>query len=84
MPEANQYVVTNRELIELILKSLGIRDGKWSLMVNFGMLPGGFGPNPAQIMPGMAVLLQNVGIQREPPDSKAPPELIVDAAKLKD
>ena len=82
MPEINQYVVSPRELTELIVKSSGVRDGRWFLVANFGFAPGNFGPNQSQLAPGVAVILQNMGIQRELPEMRMPAELVVDAAKL--
>lgn len=65
MPEANQYMASPRELTELLLKSAGIREGRWFLVVNFGFAPGNYGPTPAQLAPGVAVVVQGVGVQRE-------------------
>jgi hypothetical protein len=80
MPEINQYMASPRELTELLLKSAGIREGRWFLVVNFGFAPGNYGPTPAQLAPGVAVVVQGVGIQREAPG--VPAEILVDASKL--
>jgi len=80
MPEINQYMASPRELTELLLKSAGIREGRWFLVANFGFAPGNFGPTPAQLTPGVAVVVQGIGIQREAPG--IPSELLVDASKL--
>jgi hypothetical protein len=82
MPEVNQYMVSPRELAELILKSANVREGRWFLVANFGFAPGNFGSSPAQLAPGVAVVLQGLGVQRETPELKIPPEIVVDAAKL--
>ena len=82
MPDVNQYTVSARELVELIIKSAGIREGRWFLMTNFGFSAANFGPTPAQMMPGAVVMIQNIGIQREMPGTPMPPEIIVDAAKV--
>jgi hypothetical protein len=80
--EVDKFTVTNRKLAELILKSAGIREGRWFLICNFGVSPGHFGPNLSQLSPGVAVVIQTVGIQRETPGMKIPSELVVDATKL--
>jgi len=82
MPEINQYTVSPRELTELIIKSANVREGRWFLMANFGFAPGNFGPAPSQLAPGVAVIIQSLGIQRELPEAKMPPEIVVDAAEL--
>jgi|SRR5271163_852107 len=82
MPEPNQYTVKPRELVELIIKASGIKEGRWFLFANFGFAPGNFGPNPAQMAPGAAVIIQGIGIQREQPEALMPPEVVVDAAEL--
>lgn len=80
MPEINQYMASTKELTELLLRSAGIREGRWFLVVNFGFSPGNFGPVPAQLAPGVAVVVQGVGIQREAPG--VPAEILVDASTL--
>jgi hypothetical protein len=80
MPEANQYMSSPRELTELLIKSSGIREGRWFLVATFGFAPGNFGPTPAQLAPGAAVVVQGIGIQREGPG--IPEEMLVDASKL--
>jgi len=82
MPEVNQYMVKPKELVELIIKSAGIREGRWWLVSTFGVSPGNFGATPDEAMPGMAFALQSIGIQREIPGTPAPPGLVVDAAKV--
>ena len=78
MPEANQYVLKHKELIELIIKACEVHDGKWYLMVNFGFSAGNFGPSKDELSPGAAIVISQVGIQRA--DSNVVPELTVDAA----
>jgi hypothetical protein len=80
MPEVNQYMASPKELTELLLKSAGIREGRWFLVANFGFAPSNFGPTPAQFAPGVAVIVQGIGIQREVPG--IPAEILVDASKL--
>lgn len=63
MPEVNQYAFTNRELLELLIKEAGVHKGKWSLSITFGVAIGPMGP-PEQPSPGVATIVNGVGIQR--------------------
>jgi hypothetical protein len=80
MAEPTQYTVSHRELIELIIKNAGIRDGRWVLGMTFGFSPGMFGPTPDQMNPGVVVAVNQVSIHRESPDGSAPESVVVDAA----
>jgi len=82
MPEINNYAVKPKELVELIVKASGVHEGRWYLAVNFGMAPGNFGPNEADVAPGMIVAVQGVFIQREDPAQPAPSAIVVDAAEV--
>jgi hypothetical protein len=78
VPEANQYTFTHKELAELMIKKLGIHEGRWmvSFTFSFGVMNGG--PSPDQIVPTGVVGVQTVGIMRAQPES--PEILVVDAA----
>jgi hypothetical protein len=82
MAEANQFTWTHKELVTLLVKAAGIHEGRWWLMLNFGMGPGNFGPSDDQVAPGMVIAIGNIGIQRELPGQKAPSALVVDAAEV--
>ena len=80
MPEANQYMFTHRELLELLVKKAGLHEGKWMLMINFGFNAGNVGPSPEQASPGVMVVVANVGLTKATSD--APSGLVVDAAEI--
>ena len=83
MPDINNYTVSPKELVELIIKSANIREGRWFLMANLGFVPGNFGSG-GQMSPGATVVFQSMGIQRVTPELVVPPEMmdvVVDAAK---
>ena len=84
MPEVNQYVVKPKEIAELIVKSANIHEGEWWLVASFGFAPGNFGPTDTEMAPGVAVVVQNLTIQRVLPTTiPRPPEaLVVDAAQF--
>jgi hypothetical protein len=82
MPEANNYAFGIRELTELLVKASGVQEGRWVLAVNFGFAPSSFLTAPDVANPGVSVLVQGVGIQREIPEGSAPKGAVVDAAAL--
>lgn len=84
MVDINQYTVKPREIVEMIIKAAGIHEGEWWLGLGYGFAPGNFGPNDAEIAPGVAVVVQNFLIQRVLPSTvpKPPAILTVDAAKV--
>jgi hypothetical protein len=80
--ESNQITWTHKELVTLMIKEAKIHEGRWLLLLQYGMSPGNFGPSPAEISPGMVVAVTRIGIQREPPGQVPAPEgLVVDAAE---
>lgn len=80
MAEPTQFALTHKELVELIIKSANIHEGRWMLSVTFGFAPGNFGPSQEQLSPGTVVAINQIGIQRELQDMPIPPGLVVDAA----
>jgi hypothetical protein len=81
MPEVDQYIVTHKELVELIIKSADLHEGSWVLMVNFGLVGGNFSVSQDSVAPGAAVLVSGVGIKRvQQHEAPPPPSLVVDAA----
>jgi hypothetical protein len=83
MAEINQYSVSLRELIELIVKANHVHEGLWTLAIGFNIGIGNFGQTSDQIFPGASVAVGNVGIQRHPPGAPTtgPGVIVVDAAK---
>jgi hypothetical protein len=69
MPEANQYLFTNKELLALLIKEAGVHEGKWMLAANIAFSPGNFGPTPDQMSPGAVVAIVQMGIQRAGADT---------------
>jgi hypothetical protein len=80
MPEINQYTVKTKELTEILIKHLGVQEGKWTLMVTFTFTAINAGPEGGEILPSAILGMQKVGIQRA--DANTPPDLIVDAASV--
>ena len=61
-----RYVYTSNELVEMLIKHTNLHEGRWTLMVNFGITAGSFGPSADKPAPGVAVMIGQVGIQRAP------------------
>ncbi len=80
MPEASQYLFTNKELLELLIKEAGVREGRWVLMATFGIAPGNYGPSPDQMSPGTVVAINQMGIQLAGADT--PEGMGMDAAEV--
>lgn len=80
MPEVSTYTFAHKELLELLIRASGVRDGKWMLQVSFGFTAGNFGPDDDNINPGAITILNHVAITRAPQD--APKGLVLDAARL--
>lgn len=78
MPEINQYMFNNKELLELLIKQADVHDGRWILTTNFGFSAGNFGPTADQVAPGVAIIINQMGIQRAQADT--PKEMWLDAA----
>lgn len=82
MPEINNYMFSHKELLELLVRKAGVKEGRWVLSMTFGLAPGNFGPTENDLSPGIAVGITSVGIQREAPPSSAPRALVIDASTL--
>jgi hypothetical protein len=80
MATPTQYSISHKELVTLIIKHLNIHDGRWVLSLTFGLSPGNFGPSDDQVLPGIAIGVNPIMIERERPGLTAPSALVVDAA----
>lgn len=82
MSRATQFKLQNTDVIKLILKENNIRNGRWTVMFDFGIGPGSFGPEPGKIFPGLMVGIQGIGITEVEPGVQVPETLVVDASKI--
>ena len=78
MPEVNQYTFKYPEVIEALVKMAGLHEGKWQLVMSFGLAAANMGPTAAELVPGAAVAVTGIGLQKATPES--PESLTVDAA----
>jgi len=76
----NQYVFNYKELGEALIKQAGLHEGKWQIIMTFGLGVANMGPSPAELVPGAAVAVTGIGLQRALPES--PEALTVDAAAV--
>jgi hypothetical protein len=82
MPAVNQFTWSHKELVTLMVKEAGVHEGRWGLLLNYGITPGNFGPSEDQISPGIIVAVVGIGIQREQPGLQIPSSMLVDAAEV--
>jgi hypothetical protein len=80
MPEINQYTFKYPEIIEALIKSAGLHEGKWQLVMTFGLAAINMGPTSEEVVPGAGVAIASIGLQRATPES--PPALVLDAAEV--
>ncbi len=79
MADVTQIMYQHLELIEMMLRHQGIKEGHWVLSVNFGFGAGGIQQPDTQIVnPSAIVGVVGIGLQRSDPG--APQS--VDASKL--
>lgn len=78
MPEVNQYTFKYQEVLEALIKKAGLHEGKWQLIMTFGLAAANMGPTAAELVPGAAVAVTGIGLQKAGPGS--PEALTVDAA----
>ena len=81
MPEIAQYNFSVHEVAVTLLKANGIKTGKWSFGVTFGINIGNFGPSEETTAPAVMALIQNLNIQRVP-DETPESNTVIDASKI--
>lgn len=64
MAEATQIMYSGSDILKLMLKDQGIREGNWVLALEFGFSAVTAGPTPETSMPSAIVGVGKVGIQR--------------------
>ena len=80
MAEINQLMFKHREVVEALVKKAGLHEGKWQLIMTFGLAAMNMGPSEAEVVPGAAVAVTGIGLQRA--SSESPSALVVDAAEV--
>ena len=80
MPEIRQYEFKFKEVLEALVKQAGIHEGKWQLVINFGLAAANMGPTPSEVVPGAAVAVAGIGLMKAVNDS--PEALVIDAGEV--
>lgn len=78
MPETKQITFTYQELVEMMVRKLGISEGLWGIYVKFGIAAANAGPGSEELKPTAIVPVLEIGIQR----MEEPSNLTVDAAEM--
>ena len=78
MSEIDSYVFTHKQTLVALVKAAGLHEGRWQLMMTFGLAAMNMGPNDVEVSPGAAVAVTGIGLQKAQPDS--PLSLVVDAS----
>jgi hypothetical protein len=80
MPETSQLMFKYQEVLEALIKQAGLHEGRWQLIMVFGLAGANMGPNENEIVPGAAVAVTGIGLQKAGPES--PKALTADAAAV--
>jgi hypothetical protein len=64
MADATQYVFSYRELVEILIRQQGLKEGIWGISVRFGLQATNIGPSDDQLLPAAIVALLEVGLQK--------------------
>lgn len=80
MPEVNQLNFKYQEVVEALIKKADLHEGKWQLIMHFGLAGANMGPSPAEVVPGAAVAITGISLGRATPES--PESLVADAAAV--
>jgi hypothetical protein len=80
MPEVNSYTFSYRDVLIALVKQAGLHDGRWQIVMSFGLGAANMGPDEKSIVPGAAVAVTGIGLQRAATES--PTSLTIDAAEV--
>jgi hypothetical protein len=80
MPEPTQYTFNHKEIVEMMIKKIGLHEGKWVLVVNFAFGAANGGVTPNEALPTAFAAIQFFGLQKAQSDS--PASLTVDAGEV--
>jgi hypothetical protein len=78
MADTTQITYSYKELVALMVKDQGIREGIWGLVTRFGLKATNLGTSDTDLVPSAIVGVIHIGIQR----MDKPTNLTVDAAEV--
>jgi hypothetical protein len=80
MPETTRVTFKYQEVLAALIKQAGIHEGKWQIVMTFGLAGMNMGPSDAEVVPGAAVAVTSISLQKA--TSESPPALTADAAAV--
>lgn len=75
MAKPDLYTFSFKEVAELMLRDVDMKEGLWGIYVKFGIQAASAGPGPEELKPTAIVPILELGLQR----MKEPSNLTVDA-----
>jgi hypothetical protein len=79
MAETAQIVFSHKEVVEALIKQQGIHEGRWMIMMQFGIQGMNVGKgSPQNLVPAALVPIVAIGLQKTDQDTN----LSVDAAEV--
>ncbi len=78
MPEISQIGFKHTEIVELMLKKMGIHEGIWALFIRFGIGASNVGPSESELNPAAIIPVLEIGLQKFEKETN----VSVDAAKV--
>jgi hypothetical protein len=80
MPETTRLSFNYREVLAALIKQADLHEGKWQLIMTFGLGAANMGPTETEVVPGAAVAVTGIGLQRA--TEQSPSALTADAAEV--
>ena len=80
MDNVSQFQFELLDIAKMLLKKEGVREGKWTLGVNFNIAATLAGPTPEAARPTMLVSVDKITLSKA--EKNAPPAMTVDAAEI--
>lgn len=81
MAEPTQFSFSWAEVAELLIKKVGVQEGKWVAGIEYTVSLGMMALDQTGSRPGAVLLANRLQLSKANPDT--PPNMIVDAAELK-
>lgn len=78
MPETSQIAFSHKEVVEALIKSQGIHEGIWRIVIKFGLGAANTGPSESELHPTAMIPVLEIGIQRAEKETN----IAVDASKV--
>jgi hypothetical protein len=80
MPESTRLSFSYQEVLEALIKKADLHQGRWQLVMTFGLTALNMGPKDSEVVPGAAIAVTAIGLQKA--TTQSPPALTADAATV--